>query len=406
MRFASSSKNRPSNRPPIVIDVTRLMGRYQQGRLPTGVDRVSLAYVAHFRERAVAKANWRGFSGLISPALSVKLFDALIAWQLTPQALHEFRAWLRQGAWSALAQVHWRGQWLFNTSHQGLESARYARDLWWHAHRPVFFLHDLIPLSHPQYCREGEALKHRARLNNMLTWGRGLILNSQDTAEHLHTYAQQAGLKVPPVLVAPLAPAMAAWPAAQESSPVAKPPYFLAIGTIEPRKNMALLIQVWRSLVQELGAQAPQLIVVGQAGWESESVMQQLNDAHAWQGRLLWLQNCTDAQLHALLRDARALLFPSFVEGYGMPVVEALQKKLPVLASDLKVLREFAAEIPDYLPTSDPQSWKEAVMAFASPHSQRREAQLERMDGFVPNTWARHFLQVDDFLQTLESLKP
>jgi glycosyltransferase involved in cell wall biosynthesis len=105
------------------------------------------------------------------------------------------------------------------------------------------------------------------------------------------------------------------------------------------------------------------------------------------------------------LQNACALLFPSFVEGYGMPVIEALQNNVPVIASDLQVLREVAGGIPDYLKPDDPQVWKETVLDFALPQSAKRRAQQERLQGFAPTTWAQHFEQVDAFLHNLERVQ-
>jgi glycosyltransferase involved in cell wall biosynthesis len=397
MRFAPE----PTLRPDIAIDVTRLVGRYQQGRLPTGVDRVSLAYVRHFRERAVAKLSLRGLSGLVKPALSQALFDILLTWQPSDLAQRELKSLLYRCGWSTLTQIHWRGLWLFNTSHQGLESFFYTRDLLWHAHRPVYFLHDLIPITHPQFCRLDEASKHQARLRHMLAWGRGLIVNSQDTKQQLQWYAQEAKLKLPPVKVARLGSEVSGKFAFISQRASAESPYFLAIGTVEPRKNIPLLMRVWRRLVEQLGSQAPRLVVVGQMGWEDASVAAQLGDAQAWQGTVQWRQQCTDEELKGLLHQAQALLFPSFVEGYGLPVLEAMQCGVPVIASDLAVLREVAGEVPEYLSANDDTSWYEAVVEYSLPQSVRRAAQLTRLQDFAPNTWAEHFLGVDEFLQEL-----
>jgi glycosyltransferase involved in cell wall biosynthesis len=394
--------NARAKRPDIVIDITRLVGRYQQGRLPTGVDRVSLAYLAHFRERAVAKLSWRWFSGLANPALSRQLFDTLLAWQPEGDAQRDLSALLRRSSLSTLTQAHWRGQWLFNTSHQGLESKLYERDLRWHAHRPVYFLHDLIPITHPQFCRPGEASKHEARLRHMLAWARGLIVNSEDTAQQLQIYAQHAKLSVPPVLVSHLGSAVTSTPQPHLNLDTTQPPYFLVIGTVEPRKNIPLLIELWRKLVDQLGSQAPQLVLVGQMGWEDPAVAKQLKDAQAWQGRVRWLEQCGDAELKNLLQNARALLFPSFVEGYGLPVLEALQCGVPVIASDLAVLREVAADVPEYFHPDDATPWHQAIVDFASPHSACRDAQMQRLRDFSPPTWAAHFVKVDQFLKALD----
>jgi len=111
--------------------------------------------------------------------------------------------------------------------------------------------------------------------------------------------------------------------------------------------------------------------------------------------------HCSDEQLHAYLQHAQALLFPSFVEGYGMPLVEALALKAPVLASDLDVFREIAGDIPDYLDPLDGPGWLAGIQAYARADSPERNAQLGRIERFREPTWAEHFEHVDRFLETL-----
>ncbi len=376
----------------LVIDVTRLLSRGLDGRLPTGVDRVSLEYVRHFGSRAKALVRFWHQWILLNAADSRRVFDAL----LEPGA--DFAKVIR---WS-VARAYWL-DWpnrkhgvLLNLGHSGLDEPDYVSQLQRRKMLPIFFLHDLIPLSHPEYCRAGEADKHRLRLLTMLREGRGLIVNSVDTRDALERFASEQGVRVPPTVVASLAPAHLT-PAAT-NRPLSKP-YFVMLGTIEPRKNHLLLLHLWRQMIEELGESAPQLVIIGQRGWECEQIVDLLERCEVLKSHVIEINNCGDAELATWLLHAQALLFPSFAEGYGMPVVEALMLGVPVLASRLNVFREVAADIPDYLSPLDGLGWQRAILDYAQPLSLARQAQCERLRDFRAPTWNQHFEVVASLLE-------
>ena len=176
-------------------------------------------------------------------------------------------------------------------------------------------------------------------------------------------------------------------------------PYFVMLGTIEPRKNHLLLLNVWRALVQRDGERAPRLVIVGQRGWECEQVLDLLDRCEALRGFVLERQGCDDTELATLLAHAQALLFPSFAEGYGMPMVEALAAGVPVLASDLPVFREVAGDVPEYLDPLDGPGWIRAIDDYAHTDGARRRAQLARMHGWQAPTWETHFDQVQALMR-------
>ena len=377
----------------MLIDVTRLADRMLRGRLPTGVDRVSLEYVRHFRARSRALVRVAGRWVVVNHGDSQHVFDALLA----PDADFSRTVHWCVGRSYALS---WGGSGgpsvLFNTGHSGLDHPGYAGQVRRRGWKPIFFLHDLIPITHPEYCRSGEADKHRRRLETMLLAGQGLIINSSATRDALEGFAGRHGWSVPPCVVAPLAPARLPTPAV--SRPLAES-YFVVLGTIEPRKNHMLLLQLWRQLVEELGKAAPRLVVIGQRGWECEQVVDLLERCAALQGVVVEQSRCSDAELSTWLHHARALLFPSFTEGYGIPMVEALSHGVPVIASDLPVFREIAQNIPDYLDPHDGAGWKRRILDYAQPESAARLAQCLRMKGFCAPTWDEHFAMVEDFMQ-------
>jgi glycosyltransferase involved in cell wall biosynthesis len=381
----------------LLIDVSRLMGRANRGRLPTGVDRVCLAYVEHFGARAQAVLQWGGWRRIAPYGASQELFALL-----REPGEHFFRDASRIIARACLPpwpSQEGRGRIYFNHGHSGLDDHGLAHWLRRTRQRPVFMVHDLIPLTHPEYCRPGEREKHAARLRNLLAMGAGLLTNSDDTADALRAFAQANGLRLPPLQPAALAPATLRLPAAAQ--PPLPHPYFVVLGTIEPRKNHWLLLHLWRDLVAQLGPRAPHLVVIGQRGWECENVVDMLERCDALHGYVHELAGCSDETLAGYLAHARALLFPSFAEGYGMPLVEALMLGTPGIASDLAVFREFAGAIPEYLDPLDGPAWMQAVRDYAQPDSPRRAAQLQRMSDFVTPTWDRHFERVEALLERL-----
>lgn len=379
----------------MLIDVTRLLDRALRNRRPTGVDRVGLEYVRRYGPRARALVRFAGRWALASRDSSAQLFSTLLE---PATGTANLMRWTVVTSYAAIWRAPNPGEILLNTGHSGLQQASYAARVRRHRLRAVYFLHDLIPITHPEYSRPGEDRRHGARLRTMLETGSGLVVNSQSTADEITAYATSHRLALLPMAVAPLAPATL--PPASGTVPLEQP-YFVALGTIEPRKNHLLLLNVWRRLAQQLGERTPRLVVIGQRGWECEQVVDMLERCEQLRGVVLERPGCSDSELADWLAHARALLFPSFAEGFGLPLAEALTAGLPVLASDLPAFREVAGGIPDYLDPLDGPGWIEAVLAYAPPDSPERHAQKLRMRDWVAPSWSRHFDLVDALFERL-----
>ena len=116
-----------------------------------------------------------------------------------------------------------------------------------------------------------------------------------------------------------------------------KAPYMLALGTLEPRKNHAQLLRAWQSL--ESAKERPRLVIIGARGWGAEALHAGLQSIDKSEG-LCWLEGVEDVELFDILAGARALLYPSSLEGFGFPPLEALNLGVPVLAGDCAALKE------------------------------------------------------------------
>ncbi|MET1116746.1 MAG: glycosyltransferase family 1 protein [Comamonas sp.] len=379
-----------------VIDVTRLVDRAMQGRLPTGVDRVSLEYVRHFGPRATALVRFAGQWIELSETDSTRVFEALL------DTGDNFSALVRRAVVKAfvgsLGRQFSDSRFFFNTGHNGLEKPDYARLLLRSSLKPLYFVHDLIPVTHPEYCRPGETGRHEVRMNTMLRTGHGVIANSAATLAEFAAHARAKGLPMPATTVALLAPAQLPLPT---EKPAMDTPYFVMLGTIEPRKNHWLILQLWRQLIERLGADAPRLVIIGQRGWLCQNVVDLLERCEVLKGFVFEKSGCSDAQLSSWLHHSQALLFPSFAEGYGMPLAEALAAGVPVIASDLPAFREIAGDIPEYVDPLDGRRWTELIVEYAQPQSPLRRSQCQKLAGFALPSWDAHFQQVEALMEQL-----
>ena len=387
---------------PILIDITRLILRLLKGKRATGVDRVSLAYVEYFKHRAQVVLSWRGRVVVLSVSKSQAIFGKLIVDnQRDGQDKWYWMRVLAHIATFVRADKNYAGAYLFNTGHKGLESQAYTDILKKMQVRPIFFVHDLIPLTHPEYCRAGEYEQHQQRMLNVLNAAAGIITNSQATLDELIAFAQAQDTIMPPSVVALLASAKFE---INPSKRLIAEPYFVVLSTIEPRKNHLMLLQIWRRLVEQMGAQTPKLLVIGQRGWECENIIDLLERCKELKGFVIELPSCNDADLANYLHYSQALLFPSFAEGYGMPLAEALALDVPVIASRLPAFLEISDDIPEFLDPLDGIAWQQHIKNYMRIDGPERQAQLQRLAHFEPSTWDEHFVQVELLFRRISGL--
>jgi glycosyltransferase involved in cell wall biosynthesis len=265
----------------------------------------------------------------------------------------------------------------------------------------IFMLHDVIPLTHPEYVRNSVPLRHAKYVRRIANVASVIVANSTFTADSLARFADESHMKMPHTVVAPLGIGRV-FERGVEAKP-GMPPYFVFVSTIEPRKNHIMLLQVWSRLVDRFGDKAPKLVLVGRRGWENENIIDLLERAHTSGQHVLECQGLCDETLAALIRNARATLMPSHVEGYGLPVAESLALGTPVICSDLPPFRESAGEIPEYVDPLAGRGWAKVIMEYAQEDSEARRAQLDRLRGFGRPTWRAHFDTVEGVIDLLSA---
>lgn len=384
----------------LFADVTRLLRRHIGAIRHTGIDRVSLEY-ARWACRNKGGLCLKRVGGLRQ--LSRRDWSELLLGESQPGSAHSqrrtHRTLLFLRALASRKPIP-RNSTVLVLTHSWLGHDEAWRWIQRRDCRAIVFIHDLIPIQFPEYSHPREKRLHAQRVRNTLQHAKGIIVNSCCTENALRAFAAADGTPCPPVLVNPLGHDQS--DRTGESLPARiRRPYFLLLGTIEPRKNHLLVLNLWREMVRRLGEETPQLIVVGRRGWECEQVVDMLERCEAIHPHLIELNDAPDSQVAALMRGARALLMPSFAEGFGLPVQEALACGTPVIATPLPAIREFAGDIPHYAEAHDGRRWLELIEDFSKPDSPERAGQMKRVGQFTGTTWPEHFGRTSQFLETI-----
>ncbi len=388
----------------LVLDLSRTLSRAIHA-VPTGIDRVEMAYAEALLARVGDRLDFAAMHPLgrfgILPRKAAESFLALVAARWRHGAEGEATA---RAARSLYRSILLGGDLLSATRlRRDWSQAAYLLMSHHHLDRPavinaatrrgklalICLVHDLIPLEFKEYTRPAEPARHQQRIETVAQLAGGVVVNSHATRRSLQPWLDRAGRNVP-VLVAPLGTDLPEPPTLAPPPTGDDRPYFVFLGTIEPRKNHLLALHVWRRLAAEMGPRAPRLILIGRRGWEIEQVIDLVERCDALRGLVVERGDVSDRQALDLMRGARALILPSFAEGYGLPVAEALAHGVPVLCSDLPAFREVGQDVPEYFDPMDGMALLRAVQDYTTPASPRRAAQMARLHHWRPPSWEDH----------------
>jgi glycosyltransferase involved in cell wall biosynthesis len=235
----------------------------------------------------------------------------------------------------------------------------------------VLTVHDLAAVEHPDLHSERQVALQRKQLAAAKVVAT-VIAVSASTAGAL----ARAGIDPERIVVTPLG----STPMARPGERVVDGPFLLAVGELAARKNLPMLIQAFNDarLPAEL-----ELVLAGPLGYRGDEVVRLAGP------RIRILGSVDDATLAALYRDAVALCFPSFAEGFGLPVLEALHDGLPVVASDIGPVREIVEDAALLLPPNDPIAWTTALERIVADDSLRETLVNSGRQRATLFTWSR-----------------
>ena len=223
-------------------------------------------------------------------------------------------------------------------------------------------LYDLIPLRYPAATAVKNSAPFASWFKTTLLQCDAIVCISQSVAQDLVAYLREERLSTPANMRIGWWPLGADFGAGAPEAPsktaaqiaAAPSPFFMSVGTLEPRKAYPVALDAFERLWSQ-GCDA-RYVIVGRPGWNTHALQRRIRQHSEFGRRLFWLDNASDADLSYLYPRARGLIFPSFVEGFGMPLIEAAHHGARVIASDIPVFREVGGDSVVYFDLLDAAS--------------------------------------------------
>jgi len=249
------------------------------------------------------------------------------------------------------------------------------------------YIHDLIPIVAPQYCVSKLSKKFGNWLTMMVDQSDYLLTNSVASAKDLHQWLADKGVLID-VGVVRLAHQFAdksreyidLGRVSNRVRNEARLPYALCVGTLDARKNIWTLANVWMEVHARLGVATPRLIFAGKSGGMKEDFDAFIKATGSLYGYIRIIDGPSDDELVYLYRNCLFSIYPSYIEGWGLPIGECLWFGRPVICSNTSSMPEVGGDLADYVDPTRPETILQAVLRMIEDvdYRERRAAQISR----------------------------
>lgn len=260
----------------------------------------------------------------------------------------------------------------------------------------VHIVYDMLPILKPQYSGHStQAMNEYYRA--VMPLCRLVLSISESTKIDLADWLTHEGLTVPRIetfrlgddfaLLEPTAPLDKEF-----TNNISKgEQYLLCVGTVEARKNHTLLYYVYK-LAFSRGISLPKLVIVGRRGWHTDDIYDIMTTDPEVNHKFVFMQSTSDEELSWLYRNCLFTVYPSFYEGWGLPIAESIAYGKPCLASNTSSMTEIAGNLIDYFSPLSPDECLEGILRLLD--SQNMRAAKQRIKKYKITTWDDTYTRV------------
>ena len=261
----------------------------------------------------------------------------------------------------------------------------------WRRCATVLTIHDLSPLLYPETHRKRSVRRTRRRLPLMARTADAIITPTQsvrrEVCEHLAVNAEK-------VFAIPEAARASFWPTDFAATKDVRcklgcgDEFLLAVGTIEPRKNLSVLVTAFEQLTRARPQSKLKLVIAGGLGWLNDSFFETMSNSPA-RSRIVATDYLHDEELRALYASCRAFIYPSLYEGFGLPPLEAMACGAPVVASRIPALVEIAGAAASFFDPTDAIDLAKTILALLEDENARNQLSLAGQNRAAQFTWQK-----------------
>ncbi len=274
------------------------------------------------------------------------------------------------------------------------------------------YIYDLIPITHPHYCTSGLTKGFNIAFAESATSFDFALTISKFVADEVSRFLAMRGLRRFPTIAVPLAHELEFGKHSATQRRLPNPAiehlldrdFVLCVCTIEARKNHIYLFYIWQDMINE-GLDVPDLVFVGRYGWRVTDLIGQIDASDHLDGHLHIMHGLSDADLSTLYDTCLFTVFPSFVEGWGLPVGESLSHGKVCVASSTSSIPEVGGKLATYIDPFNMHSGTEVIRKLIADPRYRQELEARIQREFVPRTWKAvgkdFFAGLDDALVAL-----
>ena len=252
----------------------------------------------------------------------------------------------------------------------------------------ITLIYDIISIDYPQFCDQSDVMNFVDYFGATLLYADKIIVTSQDTKDAIFYHCLKTNVDLPEIDIIPLGGDFKKKENAEKNVKkevkdiVSKGKYLLMVGTIEPRKNHKLLLKAYKSYLRY----KINFVFAGFSGQGMDDFFADLTSDPDYNNGIWHVKNASDDDIDYLYKNAFAMVFPSYIEGYGLPIIESFVREVPVIAADTNINREIAGERAIFFEQDNSIELSDVVSDLLE-NEQKYNELCERVKGYVPKTW-------------------
>ncbi len=251
--------------------------------------------------------------------------------------------------------------------------------------------HDIIPVNYPEFVLPKTTLLFSQYLKELVNTTDYFYCNSEFTKKELIQHYQKLSLTPPPMKVITLGSDLHTKDTDNHISDTMKTltsePYVIFVSTIEVRKNHQLIYDMYLQLLEKGAKNLPKVYFIGRRGWKVDDLLNKIDTNEAIKDKIQILDKVSDNDLITLYKHCWFTVYPSFVEGYGLPLAESLSFHKYCLSSNAGSLPEVGKDHIDYASPNDLQAWCEKFTFLINNPEYINQKELNLKNNYQPVSW-------------------